>query len=187
MRFLIAASAILALSGCSLYQTAAPSPASTAVGTATPAPSPLVLAIENPNNIAKAAQGAVQFGATAFLARNPGYAAEITAAADAMTALAAGNVDTVTPADVTASLAKTKISAATQSEVASYVTSARALFESSFAVNFPTMKPNYAIFFLAVANGLNGATGKLPVPLPVIPWPPSAVTPAPTPIPAATS
>ena len=43
----------------------------------------------------------------------------------------------------------------------------------SFNVTFPTLKPNYAIYLTAVANGLYGAAGKTAsvVALPVIPWP----------------
>jgi uncharacterized protein YceK len=179
----------LGLAGCASVPsstTSAPAAASTS------APSPLVLALENPNNIGKATQAGVQLAATAFLARNPTYAAELDAAADALLVFAAGSPSTVSQADIASVLAKTSISTTTQTEVASYATSAQSLFESSFNVSFPTLKPNYAIYLDAVANGLFGATGKTSseVTLPVIPWPPApapaAASPASAPVPAQT-
>lgn len=133
----------------------------------------VVSTVENPNNIGKVVQGGVQIGATAFLAKNPTYAADLIAAADALTALATSNPASVSQADIQASLVKSGIAPATQTEIASYANTALALFQSSFNVTFPTLKPNYAIYLDAVANGLYGATGKTSsvVALPVIPWP----------------
>ena len=143
-----------------------------------------VVALENPNNIAKVVEGGVQIGATAFLAKNPSYNAEVVAAADALLAAAASNPAGLTASDITAILAKTSISGSTQAEVASYATSALGLFESSFTLQFPTLKPNYSIYLIATADGLLAASGNgtKVVALPVIPWPP--VTPTPTPAPA---
>ena len=143
-----------------------------------------VVQLESPNNIAKAVQGGIQIGATAFLSKNPSYNAEVLAVADALVAAAASNPAGLSASDITAILAKTSASTTVQSEIASYATSALGLFESSFTINFPTLKPNYQIYLLATANGLFAATGNgtKVVPLPVIPWPP--VAPAPTPTPA---
>ena len=156
----------LALTGCSTLFTPAQNAAT-------------LQALENPNNIAKAAQSGVQIAATAFLAKNPSYAADVTAAADALTALAASNPALVTGTDIAAALAKSGISSSVQGEIVAYSTSALGLFLTDFQTTFPTLKPNYSIYLLAVANGLNGATGKPAVPLPVIPWPPVTATPTP--------
>lgn len=135
-------------------------------------------AVTDPNNIAKASQDGVQIAATAFLARNPTYAGDVTAAADVLLALAASNPSAVTTTDIAAALAKTSISISVQAEVASYAASALGLFENDFQVSFPTLKPNYSIYLDAVANGLNLAQGKTAavVTLPVIPWPPATTT-----------
>lgn len=142
-------------------------------------------AVENPNNIGKVVQGGVQLASTAIIAKNPTYSADFVAAADALIALANSNPATVTQGDIQASLAKSGIAGATQTEIASYATTALSLFESSFNVTFPTLKPNYAIYLDAVANGLYGGAGKTAsqVVLPVIPWPPATVSAAPAPAP----
>lgn len=132
----------------------------------------IVQAVENPNNIAKAVQGGVHIAATAFLARNGvKYGAEVQAAADAFTALAASNPSSLTGDDIAAALKGTGISVSTQTEIASYATSGLGEFLTDFQVSFPTLKPNIAIYLQAVANGLNLAAGKVAVPLPVIPYP----------------
>lgn len=156
--------AVLPLCGCQLF---------------TPAEKTSALqAVENPNNIGKVVQGGVQIASTAILAKNPTYSADFVAAADALVALANSNPATVTQADIQASLAKSGIASATQTEIASYATTALSLFESSFNVTFPALKPNYAIYLDAVANGLYGGAGKTAsqVVLPVIPWPPATMT-----------
>lgn len=166
----VAAFVVLALSACNLFTPAQQSAA--------------VQAVENPNNIGKAVQAGVQIAATPILARNPSYASDFVAAADALIALANSNPGSVTQADIQASLARMSIAPATQTEIASYATSALSVFESSFNVTFPKLKPNYAIYLDAVANGLFGALGRTAseVPLPVIPWPaPAAPTPTPAP------
>lgn len=169
----VAAVVVLTLSACNLFTPAQQASA--------------VQAVENPNNIGKAVQAGVQIAATPILAKNPSYASDFVAAADALIALANSNPGTVTQADIQASLSKTPIASTTQTEIASYATSALSVFESSFNVTFPTLKPNYAIYLDAVANGLFGALGRTSsqVPLPVIPWPPAAAAaPTPTPTPA---
>ena len=172
---LIGAFILTAFSACSAFNTTQTSAA--------------VQAIENPNNIAKAAQDVVQASATAFLAKNPSYAGDVTAAADAFTALASSNPSLITSADIAAVLSKTSIKASTQAQIVSYASSALGVFLSDFEANFPTLKPNYSIYLIAVANGLNVAQGRAAVPLPVIPWPPAPTptpTPAPTPTPTVT-
>lgn len=156
-------------------------------GTACTAPTSTnstVVAIENPNNEAKIVQGGVQIGATASLAKNPSYKGELVAAADALIAASASNPSGLSGSDISAILAKTSISTVTQNEVASYATSALGLFEADFTLNFPTLKPNYGIFLIAVADGLYTATGNgtKVVALPVIPWPPVTAVPAATPV-----
>ena len=128
----------------------------------------------------------MQIAATAFLAKNPSYNAEVVAVADALIVASTSNPAGLTSADVSAILAKTKISAATQAEISSYTTSALGLFEANFTLKFPTLKPNYSIYLIAAADGLYAASGNgtKVQPLPVIPWPP--VTPTPTPVPTPT-
>ncbi len=187
-KLLLPVLATLSLCGCQFYQTPAPTPAITS--TALPASSPVVLALENPNNIGKAVQFGVQLGATAFLARNTTYGPELDAAADALVAFAASNPAGVSQADIANVLAKTKgVSQVTQNEISVYAISGLSIFETSFSVSFPQLKPNYAIYVDAIANGLYGATGKplSEVPLPAIPWPPLPANPSPTPTPAASS
>jgi hypothetical protein len=168
------------LSGCGAYAPTSTSATGTATSTG---PSQVVLALENPNNIGKAVQAGVQFGATAFLANNSTYKGEVLAAADGILAFGASNPSGVTGADIASVLANTGISTKTQSEIASYATSGLSLFETNFNVTFPALKPNYAIYLDAIANGLFAALGdvSLEVTLPVIPWPPAnAAAPTPT-------
>ena len=162
--------AMLAFSGCN-------APTST---------SATAVALENPNNVAKAVEGGVQIAATAFLAKNPTYSTEVLAAADALIAASASNPATLTATDIAAIFTKSTISASTQAEIVSYATSALGLFESNFTLNFPTLKPDYSIYLIAVADGLYSATGNgtKVVALPVIAWPPVAPTPTPTPTPS---
>ncbi|HEY1791546.1 MAG TPA: hypothetical protein VGG34_01395 [Opitutaceae bacterium] len=179
----LCAFALLLTTGCgALYQPSTPA-AATSTGAASSATSPIVLALENPNSIGKTVQAGVQFGATAFLANknNQQYAGELDAAADALVMLAQSNPALITQADIQAALSAAKVSAATASEIASYSSSGLSLFESNFTTSFPALKPDYAIYLYALANGLYGATGKASneIPLPVIPWPPTAAA-APT-------
>lgn len=134
-----------------------------------------IVALQNPNNEAKAVQAATQGAATAFLANadNTQYVPELVAVADALTTIAAGNPQSITAADIAGLVATVKLSPATANQVAAIGTSLLGVFNSSFAVNFPTLKPNYTIFLIAVANGLHAATGGTAAPLPVIPWPPA--------------
>jgi hypothetical protein len=146
-------------------------------GCTTPSANPVASALQNPNNEAKAVQDGIAAGATAFLANanNKQYAPELVAVADALAVVAAGNPQNLTAADISGLVATTKVSPATANEVSAVATALLGAFNSAFAVNFPTLKPNYAIFLVAVSNGLHIATGGTAQPLPVIPWPPVAV------------
>jgi outer membrane lipoprotein SlyB len=163
MKIIIALAALcaIALSGCQ-----------------TPSSNATVSALQNPNNEAKAVQAAVTLAATTFLANkgNVQYSPEVVAVADALAVLAAGNPQNLTVTDIAGLVAAAKASAATAGEITAELNAALGLFNSSFAINFPTLKPSYNVFLLAVANGLKQATGGTATALPVIPWPPAAAT-----------
>ena len=145
----------------------------------------VVVALQDPNNEAKAVQLAVAAGTTEFLANahNNQYAPQVIAVADALALLAAGSPQNLTGADIAGLVAATKATPDVANQATVGITTALGIFNSAFAVNFPTLKPNYTIFLLAVSNGLHIGTGGTAVPLPVIPWPPAAAvtTVAPTP------
>lgn len=145
------------LSGCSLF-----SPAPTTTGAVIPAPTVTTA------NFAKGTQAVIFAVATGFLANNPKYASETVAAADALVALAATNPATLTASDLTAALANTGLSSKTQASIGQYATSALGIYETDFAVNLPTLKPQYGLFLIAVANGLYQANGKAALPLPAV-------------------
>lgn len=134
-----------------------------------------VVKLENPNNIAQVVQGGVKLAGQRFLLKNPNYKTEVVAAADALVLVAAGNPSTLTAADIQAALANPNlgISASTQLEISGDLTTTLDLFEVTFALQFPGLKPDYAIYLDAVANGLYAAGGQTTVvSLPVITWPP---------------
>lgn len=135
-------------------------------------------AVSDPNNIGKATQAGVQLAASLYLGKNNNATTtgDYAAAADVLTALAATNPNAITGADISSALTTAKVATSTATQIASDAEAALSLFETSFSITFPTLKPNYAIYLLAVANGLNGALGKAQVPLPVIPWPPVTPT-----------
>ena len=158
--------------------------------TSTSTASPVVQAIQNPNNIAKGIEGLVTVTANRVLAKNPSYTSEVVAAADALVAIANSNPNGFSSDDLTAILSKTKLPATDQAEIVSDFATALGMFQSSFQVSFPTLKPSIAIYLFAVADGIYTATGKTTVPIPTIPWPPVTApavtpTPAPSPTPAA--
>ena len=138
-----------------------------------------VVALENPNNQAKATQYGIAFSATVFLANknNIQYAPELIAVADAFALTAAGNPQGLSPLDIAGIVKAAKVSDTVANEITTGCTALLGVFNSAFAVQFPTLKPNYNIFLIAVSNGLRTATGGTAVALPVIPWPPVAVTP----------
>lgn len=138
--------------------------------------SSVTTAVTNPANIAKAAQDIVAIATTAFLARNPSYAAEVTAAGDVLVTIANGNPATFTGADIKAALANTSISSTHQAEFSTYVTAALGIFQADFNVQFPGLTVNYALFFDAVANGFYIATGHATVVLPVVTVPTPSAT-----------
>ena len=142
-----------------------------------------IVALQDPNNEAKAVQLAVAAGTTEFLAnhQNNQYAPEVVAVADALALLAAGNPQNLTGADIAGLVSATKVNADVANQATVGITTALGIFNSAFAVNFPTLKPNYTIFLLAVSNGLHIGTGGTAVALPVIPWPPAVVVTAPAP------
>ena len=164
--------ALLALAGLSLF-----------AGCKTASTNPTISAIENPNNEAKVVTGAVSLATARFVAVNPSYQSEAIAVADALVVAASGNPATLSAPDITAILAKTPLSSATQKELGTDLPLALDLFNSAFAINFPGVPVNYGIFLDAVANGIYSATGKPTVAVPVIPWPPVTPTPTPTPAP----
>lgn len=110
-----------------------------------------------PAQLASATQQGITVAGQLFLARNPSYTAEVQAAADAFTALAASNPAAITPADINAALAKTSISAKTQADISAGAILALSLFETNFKINLPSLPTNYALFANAVAAGLNAA------------------------------
>ena len=169
-RNIVSLFAALCAFAVSLFQAGCAAPTSTNV---------TVVALQNPNNEAKAVQEGVTAAATAFLANanNKQYASELVAVADALNVIAAGNPQLITAADIAGLVATVRLSPATANQVSAIGTALLGTFNSAFAVNFPTLKPNYTIFLIAVSNGLRTATGGTAVALPVIPWPP--VTPPP--------
>lgn len=162
--------AAVSLTGCNLFSTG---------GSST-----TTQALTNPNNIARAVQDASAAGGALFLNRNPGYSAELVAAADALVAFSSGNPSTLTGQDLAAILAKTGIRSATQAEISAGLTTALSIFQADFQTQFPSLKPNYAIYLDAVANGLYIAAGKAnqAITLPVIAWPPGTQLPETKPI-----
>lgn len=138
-----------------------------------------VTALQDPNNEAKAVQLAVAAGTTEFLANahNNQYAPQVIAVADALALVANGNPQSLTGADIAGLVATTKASPAVANQATVGLTTALGIFNSAFAINFPTLKPNYTIFLLAVSNGLHIGTGGTAVALPVIPWPPTTSVP----------
>ena len=150
-------------------------------GCATPSANPVVASLEDPNKEAMVVQLGTTATATSFLANknNSQYATELVALADALILFAQGNPQNLTAADIKGIAGSVpSVSASTVNEIATYATAALGILNSAYAVKFPTLKPAYNIFLLAVANGLKTATGGAAVPLPVIPWPPVA-TPTP--------
>ena len=131
-----------------------------------------------PTTLAKGAQDVLAAGGAAILAKNPAYVTEVAAAADVFTAIAASNPASLTSADVSAALKPTSISPANQTAIATYAGAALALYTSDFSISFPKLKPDYALFATAIANGLNVAAG---FPAKVVPLPVTAPTPTPTP------
>lgn len=151
-----------------------------------------VTALENPNNIAQVVTGGVKIAGQRFLLKNPSYTNQVAAVADALAVIANGNPSSLTAQDIQSTVSDPKfaLSSSQQLEFAGDLTTALDLFETTFNIQFPGLKPNYAIYLDAVANGLYGAAGKATqIPLPVIPWPPvaAALAPTPTPTPAPTS
>lgn len=155
-----------------------------------------VTALENPNNIAQVVTGGVKIAAQRFLLKNPKYENQVAAVADVLAVIANGNPSSLTAQDIQSTVSDPKLglNSSQQLEVAGDLTTALDLFEVTFNIQFPGLKPNYAIYLDAVANGLYGAAGKsTQIPLPVIPWPHVAAvlaptpTPGPTPSPAPTS
>lgn len=134
-----------------------------------------VVALQDPNNEAKFVQAGTAAAATAFLANahNSQYASELIAVADAISLTAAGNPTSVSADDIAGIARAAKVSPEIQNQVIAYGTAALGAFNSAFQLQFPTLKPNYNIFLIAVANGLRIATGGTAQPLPVIPWPPA--------------
>jgi hypothetical protein len=135
------------LSGCALFQ---PS-----TGTST---------VFTPENVAKASSDALAISGALFLQNNPSYAGELLAAADAIAALAASNPAVVTGTDIAAALGKTSISEKTQGQISAAVSLALGIFVKDFSTNLPTLKPQYALFVKAAANGLYAAVGHAPIP-----------------------
>lgn len=146
-----------------------------------------VTALENPNNIAQVVTGGVKIAGQRFLLKNPSYTNQVAAVADALALVANGNPASLTSQDIQSTVSDPKfgLNTSQQLEVAGDLSTALDLFETTFQIQFPGLKPNYAIYLDAVANGLYGAAGKsTQIPLPVIPWPPVAAVLAPTPTPA---
>jgi len=139
-----------------------------------------------PTTLAKAAQDVISAVGAGILQKNPKYSGDVSAAADVFTAIATSNPGALTGADITAALASTNISAANQQTISTYAGSALALYESDFKINFPALKPNYALFATALANGLNVASGNpnKVVALPATTTVTAPATPTPTPTPA---
>lgn len=132
----------LALSGCATAPAGTPSVASQ---------------VFTPANIAAATKDSLTIATTMFLSKNPTYAPEIRAAADVFTALAATNPSVITAGDISAALGNTSISKQTQADITAAASVALQIFEANFSKNLPGLKPQYALFAKAIADGLNGA------------------------------
>lgn len=125
---------------------------------APPAGKPSMAAqILTPANIQKATRESLQVAGGLVLNRNPSYIGEVQAAADVFTVLATSNVSALTPADIASSLSKTAISQSIQQDIVAGATLALTIYENNFNVNLPALKPQYAAFCQAVADGLNAA------------------------------
>ncbi len=125
-----------------------------------------VSSILTPAKIAQGTTDVLSAVGAAVLANNPSYTGEVQAAADVFAALAASNPGALTGADVTNALSKSTIPSATQKAISAGAVLALGIYERDFAANQPTLKPDYAMFATAIANGLLGALGKPPLPLP---------------------
>ena len=157
-------SAVLALTACT-------APTST---------NAIVSSLEDPNHEALVLQGTITVVANRVLAKNATYAPEALAFANILVTVANGTETQIAAPDVGTLLAdpNLKITTSLHDEIVSDYNTALGLFNATWQLKFPTLKPNYNIFLLAFANGILTAEGKTTVPLPVIPWPPAVVAPA---------
>lgn len=144
--------------------------------------SAFVAAVKDPNNEAKAAKLLVGGVANRVLAKNPSYAADFSAVADALVAVAQSSTTTLTSADVQTITAKTSLDASTQGEIVADFSFLQGELLSAFPVTLPTFKPIYQLWLLSIANGLYLATGHAQVPVPTV-----APVSTPAPIPAAST
>lgn len=151
----IALAAALALCGC---QTTGSSSSSVSA------------VLTNPNNLAIAAQDSINAGVALILARNPSYQASLVGVADALAAVASSNPAQLSSSDVAGILAKTSLSSTDAEEVQVAVVTAQGVFLSAFkGVALPQLKPVYALFLDAIANGIYLATGHPTITLPTVP------------------
>lgn len=147
---LSSALAVLSLSGC--------------ISTATP---PAPAAADTQQTIANAVEDAISIGLVPVLTKNPDYVAAAQGVANALGSFTGSDI---TPGDVAAFLARTKLSAEDQRTVAGIVNAAWATYAKRYAqrVN-SSVRPDVKIFLAAVANGINAAVAATPKPIAALP------------------
>ena len=122
-----------------------------------PSSTSITAQIFTPANIAAATKDSLTIAASLFLHNNPSYSGEVRAAADAFTALAVASPSSLTTGDISATLAKTSLPSTDQEAIALAVSASLTIYQNDFATKLPGLKPQYAAFAQAIADGLNGA------------------------------
>ncbi len=112
--------------------------------------------------IANAVEDAVSIGLVPVLTKNPSYAAAAQTVALALGTFAG---DTVTPADVTAFLAKTPLTLEDQRVVAGIVNASWQVFVKRYVAQVGTAtRPDVKLFLAAVSSGIKSAVAATPAP-----------------------
>lgn len=110
--------------------------------------------------IANAVEDAISIGLVPVFTKNPSYAP---AAAAVAAGLGSFTGDTITPADVAALLATTKLTPDDQRAVAGIVNAAWSVFAKRYAEKVgAATRPDVKLFLSAVANGIKAAVSATP-------------------------
>ena len=126
------------------------------VSTSTPAPT------ATQQIVANAVEDAVSIGLVPVFTKNPSYVA---AAQTVALGLGSFTGDTITPADVTAFLAKTPLTVADQRTVAGVVNAAWGIYVKRYAEKVgASTRPDVKLFLAAVSNGIKSAVAATPAP-----------------------
>jgi len=112
--------------------------------------------------IANAVEDAISIGLVPVFTKNPSYLAAANTIALGLGSFAG---DTLTPADVSAFLAKTSLTEADQRIVAGVVNASWGIYVKRYAtVAGAATRPDVKLFLAAVSNGIKSATAAAPTP-----------------------